>query len=93
MAKTTNREYLAWMEWLDQRWNEPDRTDHYLMQIAREVAYAHVDPKKVGDMKIRFSKQVFEAPRKPMTRREASAAARARWSHIAPVRKEDRHGR
>jgi len=25
------------MAWLDSQWNEPSRTDYYLMQVAREV--------------------------------------------------------
>lgn len=37
MREHTYREYLDWLEWLDQQWNKPTLTHHYLMQIAQEV--------------------------------------------------------
>lgn len=37
-SKTTQREYEAWIGWLDDQWNRPDTTQWYLMQIARQVA-------------------------------------------------------
>lgn len=93
MRQTSNREYQAWTEWLDRQWNEPDRTDHYLMQVAREVAYTHVNPRKVGKMKITFEKQAVgpEPVPKKMTRKQAADAARARWT--GRVLQEKKHGR
>lgn len=38
VAKHTYREYLLWLDWLDKQYNEPSRTDYYLMQIAMYVA-------------------------------------------------------
>jgi len=78
------------MEWLDRQWNEPNRTDRYLMQIAREIAYTHRDAGKVGEMKLEFSKQPVEVEQ-PMTREEAAATARARWGGI--VNKDVKHDR
>lgn len=37
MQQVSNREYETWMEWFAQQWNEPDRADHYAMQIAAEI--------------------------------------------------------
>lgn len=37
LAETTNREFKDWIVWLDREWNTPNRSDHYLMQIAREI--------------------------------------------------------
>jgi hypothetical protein len=37
IGPVTHRQYLAWQEWLDEQWDCPDRTDHYLMSIAAEV--------------------------------------------------------
>lgn len=37
MRRMTYREFLVWVDWLNEQWNRPSRTDHYLMQIAREV--------------------------------------------------------
>lgn len=38
----TYRQYKAWMSWLDDQWNSPDRHDFYLMQIAAEVRRPNV---------------------------------------------------
>lgn len=38
MALWTEREYRVRLAWLDLQWDRPDRGDHYLMQIAAEVA-------------------------------------------------------
>lgn len=37
MEKTTHRQYEAWSEWLDEQWNRPDRSDHYVMALVLEV--------------------------------------------------------
>jgi hypothetical protein len=37
MRETTHRQYLAWQEWLDLRWDNPDLTQQYLMQIAQRL--------------------------------------------------------
>jgi len=42
MQETTHREFLAWIEWLDEEDNRPSRTDNYLMQIAAEVRRSFV---------------------------------------------------
>lgn len=31
----THRQFLLWCEWLDEQWNVPNRTDHYLMLLAQ----------------------------------------------------------
>ena len=55
MQSMTNREFRTWSAWLDEQWNEPDRTDYYLMQVAGYVS--HVLSKKswkLDDFKINF---------------------------------------
>jgi hypothetical protein len=37
MERSSHREYLLWKRHFKDEWNHPNRTDHYLMQIAREV--------------------------------------------------------
>ena len=39
------------IEWLDARWNQPDRTDHYLMQVAAMI----VGGKSLSSFKIPFT--------------------------------------
>lgn len=59
--KTRHRTHVAHLEWLDLQWNEPDRGDHYLMQLAA----LWTKDRKTNEMKIEF-KTVEE-------RRESSA--------------------
>lgn len=59
------------------------------MQVAREIAYANRDPRKVGDMKISFSKQVVEQKPQKMTRKQAAEASRASWGGIVPMEKKN----
>lgn len=33
----THREFLTWAVYLQQQWNEPNRTDYYLMQISQVI--------------------------------------------------------
>ena len=32
-----HREFKAFLAWLDEQWNQPSRSDYYLMQIAQSV--------------------------------------------------------
>lgn len=59
LQKTTNRQYLSWMVYLDDLWNLPDLTCHYLMQIACEVRRVlSKDPNKIKDehFKLKFTR-------------------------------------
>jgi len=38
----THRQYRVWAEWDKLQWNEPSRTDHYLMAVAAEVRRGNV---------------------------------------------------
>lgn len=57
MRRHTHRELKVWLEYLKEQYNQPDRTDHYLMQLAAEVRRGNVKhPKEVKaeDFKITF---------------------------------------
>ena len=47
----THRQYLAWQEWLQLQWNEPDRHDWYLMKIAAILSRSPF----IGQMRIPFT--------------------------------------
>ena len=38
----TNRQLNAWTEWFQEEWNNPSRTDHYLMKIVAELEAARL---------------------------------------------------
>lgn len=69
MKKTSHREYLVWMAWLDRQWDRPSRTDNYLMQVAYQVAYEvrrifstnSANMPTMGEFKLRF-KPVISQP-------------------------------
>jgi len=37
MRKTSHRDYKTWLVWEREQWNDPSRSDHYLMQIAQAI--------------------------------------------------------
>lgn len=81
----THREYRTWVAHLDQEWNEPDRTDHYLMKIAAEVARKfakHPEQITPDTMRLRFG-----AAPKPITPEEAVEQSKRVWGGVAAVHK------
>ena len=81
MERHTHRELLAWNEWLDEQWNQPTRSDHYLMQIAQEVrrSFAKKCP-KFSAFKIPFQTPKPAKPVSPETIAQRAAIAKAIWS-------------
>lgn len=82
LEKITHREILKWESWFSTEWNEPTKSDQYLMQIAAEVRRVLAkNPSKIKNdhLKIKFVKV---EPKKKLTKEEATKAAKARWSGI-----------
>ena len=76
----TYREYLVWMAWLSLQWNEPDRSDHYLMQIAQTVRQIlRKNPNKVTlqQQKIPFVSK--EDGRQSVTKEVTAKQSKTRW--------------
>lgn len=52
----TARQFEAWDQWLDSRWNEPDRSDWYQMQTASLIHNANSkQQKRPEEFKIPFA--------------------------------------
>lgn len=69
------------MVWLGGEWNEPSRTDHYLIQIASEIRRGNVKrPRSVKHehLKIKFVEKGSK-PTSPMTKELAAKLSKARW--------------
>ena len=79
------------MAWLDQQWNRPSRSDHYLMQIALIVGRVFGSEKKsdLKDMQLKFRDPDEGLSRRPQTREQAARAARARWFPLLGLRNEE----
>lgn len=96
----SDREFRRWETYFAQRWNEPDRSDHYLMQIAQEIAISRLSKHvPLEDMKIPFGQEEAkdEIPVSEMTEEEIQAKAREvsearRQMLIAQNKKVKRHG-
>lgn len=89
MQKHTKRQKDAWLKWLRAQWNEPSRTDHYLMQIAQEIRMTSVA--KPGNVLLNWFKLPFTSRRsqteKKLTPKEiqekkaqATIWSKAKWS-------------
>lgn len=60
MLTHTYDEYLMWMEWLDEQWNNPGLTEQYLMQVAAEVRRVLAKDAKsirLGHFKLKFTRK------------------------------------
>lgn len=88
VQKVSNREYMTWLAYFGDQWNEPDRSDYYLMQIAMEVRRVlHSNPSqvKLEHAKIPFTpiESGIKKIKKPLTaaeRDKATALAKAAWA-------------
>jgi len=78
----TYREYLTYLADYGEEWNQPDRHDHYLMQIAAEIRSIFNKNVTIDKLKIPF-KSTTDTKRKVATkeeREEATRLAKAAWS-------------
>ncbi len=80
----THRQYVAWQEWLQQQWNEPTRSDHYLMQIAAETR--RVNLAKAEDQKS-VAIEMYEIDFKFKTKEE-SVKEEKKWQPFPSWTKE-----
>lgn len=79
----THRQFLAWQVWQGEEWNRPDRTDHYLMNLAR----LQVDSKKnLGEFRLPFARVSDGQPP------ELSEVQQRRLSIEAKAKSLDRSG-
>ncbi len=69
-----------WLEYLKQEWREPNKTDHYLMQIAQEIRRAN--SKKPNSVKLKNFKIKF-GEEKPRSSQEI-------WFQILGIKADDR---
>ena len=49
----THRQFEVWQLWLKAEWNQPSRTDHYLMRLAQ--AFGGSEDSTLDDFKIPFA--------------------------------------
>ncbi len=72
----------ARLEWLDQQWNKPDRTDHYLMSIVlaiRQILAKNPKAFKLDDQKINFEFKEVKPIEPEVKKQGLLARAKAGW--------------
>lgn len=75
MKECTHREYRLWMEFFASEWNEPSRTDHYIMQVAAQVRLSNAKEGtevSLDEFKIPFNVK-REEPKKPKPEADSEA--------------------
>lgn len=75
----THRQFQVALEWIEREWNEPSRTDHYLMQLAAEIRRSNVkNPQsvKMDHFKIKFERK---AKALPVNQGMTTKMTKARW--------------
>lgn len=75
MARMSYREYQIRLAWMDQEWNEPDRSDHYLMLIVR---YLDAIMRRSGKLKELLSFKI------PFTRKKQELTTKTQEPNQAP---------
>lgn len=93
LAKSmTHREYLTRMAAIESEWDEPSRTDHYLMQIAYYIVAANSEKKDQKRIKFDSFKMTFTDEReegKPLS----AEASKTMWTQIAAVGRREQNDR
>jgi hypothetical protein len=97
MRQHTERELKLWLLWLREEWNRPDRTDHYLMQIAAEIRRNGKIPIEVTTDQFRlpfvFGDDAGPAGEESATRPPAPTLTKEQASEIARQRLEAKIGK
>lgn len=76
MRQVSHREYLAKLSWLDDQWNEPTRSDYYLMQIAQKVVGVLAKQPELDTLKIPFE---VAGKKKKISKEQATIWSKQRW--------------
>lgn len=75
----TYRQFSVWQDWLDEQWNSPSRSDHYVMQLNATVA--NMFSKNLLDMKKLVIKFVRSVSRK--SEADRTLASKQFWAALA----------
>jgi hypothetical protein len=80
VRRVSHREFMAWLVWLNNDWNIPDKRDFYLMRIAHEVRYVLSEkrPHTLDEFKLRFDAPTEK--RQQMTNEEKALFEKDKWA-------------
>lgn len=89
IEKHSHRVYLAWQQWLDDEANRPNRSDHYLMQIALEIRqflYSFSKGKKKSLTLDKFKISFGKKETKKETKKEAAKKSLSMWKRVLGIK-------
>lgn len=90
MKKLSYREYKLRLAWLEDQWNNPSRTDYYLMRLTAIVGGLFSKKKvKLEDQKISFDNSTSRATKPKITKEQASAKSKSRWFGFLGLQKKN----
>jgi hypothetical protein len=85
LHRSSHREHLVFLAWLDMQWDRPARIEYYLMQVAAEVRRTLVrNPAKVdaNDFQLKFKVRGEEKPVTPEQFKKNVEANKKMWLGI-----------
>lgn len=76
--KVSHREHQQWLEYLFDQWNQPSRTDYYLIQLTRVVVGLLGGSFSEDSLRIKFRREERDMTSIKTAKQEGDIA-RARW--------------
>ncbi len=75
----THRQFLVWQAWLEEEWENPSRTDFYLMQLEATL----IDVNRTDGLGTDVNKRKISfKPKKPLSKDSLMMAAKRRKAQI-----------
>jgi len=79
------------MYWLEEQWNKPSRTDHYLMRIAQRVQQQwSKKPVNLSDQLVKFARKTRRE--KPVDKAAQIARSKSIWMSRLGIKKGPGNG-
>lgn len=90
--QTTHREYRTWVRWMQDEWNNPSRSDYYLMRISQRLIQTNSktpDKHTLDEQKIPFGfGEKQDEPAQPKSRLSLiTDFAKARWCALVGLKR------
>lgn len=87
MKRVSHRDFKTWLIWEREQWNEPSRTDHYLMQIAQAVYASKSRSSTVLD-KFKIPFKFLQRRMSPQSTTAATELSKSRWFGLTGYRRK-----
>lgn len=89
--KLSHREYLTWLAWTQDEWNQPNRTDYYLMQLTMVLKQKFARNPSIfnlNDQRIEFEPEAARPINQPADIKRTTEATKSRWRFWTRMKKQ-----